>query len=77
MVTLTTVQYVRTNDGTERVQIGLAEFQALLDAATIAERGLPDVKALIAELRAALESTEAYIDADEFLAKYDAAHGKG
>jgi hypothetical protein len=77
VVTLTTVRYLRTKDGTERVQIGLPEFQALLDAATIAERGLPDVKALIAELRAALGSTEDYVDADEFLAKYDAAHGKG
>jgi hypothetical protein len=68
---------VRARDGSERVQLALAEFQALLDAASIAEHGLPDVKALIAELKAALGSAEGHVDAGEFLAKYDATHGQG
>jgi hypothetical protein len=59
------------------VEIDLAEFQALLDAAATAEHGLPDTKVLISELRSALESAEGYVDADELLAEYDAAHGKG
>jgi hypothetical protein len=73
-MTLTTVRYVRTKDGAERVELDIAEFQALLDAAA-AESGLADVKVLIAELRAAMESRESYVDADDFLAQYDAAHG--
>jgi hypothetical protein len=52
-VTLTTVRYVRTENVEQRVELDLAEFQALLDAASIAEHGLPDVKALISELKLA------------------------
>jgi hypothetical protein len=74
-MTLTTVRYVRTKDGAERVELDIAEFQALLDAAAAAESGLPDVKVLIAELKAAMESREGYVSADDFLAQYDAAHG--
>jgi hypothetical protein len=74
-VTLTTVRYLRTTDGTPKVEIGLAEFQALLDAASIAEHGLPDVKEVIAALRAVLASPEGYVDADQLLAEFDATHG--
>ena len=73
-MTLKSVQFVRAKDGTERVVLDLAEFQALLDAANMAEHGLPDVKALIHELRAVLESESEYIDAGEFLDQYDATH---
>jgi hypothetical protein len=74
-MTLTTVRYFRSKDGAERVELDIAEFQALLDAASAAEHGLPDVKTVIAELRAALASCEGYIDVDDFLAQHDAAHG--
>jgi hypothetical protein len=74
---LTTVRYVRTGSGRERVELDLAEFQALVDAASIAEQGLPDVTALISELKLALESSEGYVEADELLAEYDAAHRQG
>ena len=73
-MTLASVQYLRTKDGTERVVMDLAEFQALLDAAATAEHGLPDVKELIRELKAALQSSEGYVGVDDFLAEYDAAH---
>jgi hypothetical protein len=75
MVTLTTVRYVRATDGTQKVEIGLPEFQALLDAASIAEHGVPDVKEVIAALRVALASPESYVDADQLLAEFDATHG--
>ena len=58
------------------MEIDLAEFQALVDAAAAAEHGLPDTKALISELQSALESPDEYVDADEVLAEYDATHGK-
>jgi hypothetical protein len=74
-VTLTSVRYLRADDGKQRVLLDLAEFQALLDAASIAEHGLPDVKTLISELKKALASPEGYVDADELLAEYDATHG--
>jgi hypothetical protein len=73
-VTLTTLRYVRAEDGKQRVELDLAEFQALVDAASIAEHGLPDVQALISELKVALASPEEYVGADELLAEYDAAH---
>lgn len=73
-VVLKSVEIVRSKDGTERVVLDLAEFQALLDAASVAEHGLPNVKDVIRELRAVLASGGAYVDADEFLAEYDAAH---
>jgi len=76
-VTLTTVKYVRAEDGTQRVLLDLAEFQALLDAASIADHGLPDVNLLISELKLALASPESYVDADQFLAEYDATHRTG
>ena len=75
-MTLTTVRYLRTKDGRQRVEIDLAEFQALVDAAASAEHGLPDAKTLISELQSALRSAEGYVDAGELLAEYDAIHGK-
>jgi hypothetical protein len=75
-VTLTTLRYLRAEDGTQRVQLDLPEFQALLDAASIAEHGLPDVQALLTELKAALASSEGYVGADDLLAEFDAAHGE-
>ena len=74
-MTLTTVRYVRTEDGTAKVEIGLPEFQALLDAASIAEHGLPDLREIAVALRAALASPAGYVDADELLAEFDATHG--
>jgi hypothetical protein len=68
---------VRDKDGTERVLVGLADFQALVDAASAAEPGGLDVKDVIRALRAALDSNEGYVDAGEFLEQYDAAHGSG
>ncbi len=74
-MTLTTVRYLRATDGTPKVEIGLPEFQALLDAASIAEHGVPDVTEVVAALRAALASPEGYVDADQLLAEFDATHG--
>ena len=54
--------------------LDLAEFQALLDAASMAEHGLPDVKAVVEALRSVLGSESEYMDAGEFLERYDAAH---
>jgi hypothetical protein len=59
------------------VQLDVAEFQALLDAAAVAESGAPDLKVLIAELAAAMKSNEGYVDADVLLEQYDAVHGTG
>jgi hypothetical protein len=73
-----TLRLVRGEDGTERVLIDLAEYQALLDAASAAEHGLPDVSIVIRELKAALTTTEAsYVDVDELLQQYDALHRAG
>ena len=68
------VQFVRAKDGTQRVLLDLAEFQALVDAASIAEHGLPDVKSVVDGLRSVLESESDYVDAGDFLDRYDAAH---
>jgi hypothetical protein len=76
-MTLTTLRYVQSADGTERVELGLAEFQALVDAASVAEHGLPDVKQLLAELRAALSSADGYVDGEKLLAELDAARSAG
>jgi hypothetical protein len=67
-------QFVRTKDGTERVVLDIAEFQALLDAARIAEHGLPDLKLVVEGLSSVLESESEYMDAGEFLDQYDATH---
>ena len=73
-MTLKSVQFVRAKDGTQRVLIDLAEFQALLDAAAAAQHGAPDVGAIIEQLRSVLESESEYIDARAFLDQYDASH---
>jgi hypothetical protein len=70
-------QLVRARDGTERVVIDLSEFQALIDAATESKHALPDMTSMIDKLRKVFESNDAYIDVDEFLAEYDAAHDAG
>lgn len=66
---------VRAEDGTENVLLSLEEFQALLDAADAAEHGIPETKQVIAELKRALSSESDYVDAAEFLERYDALHG--
>jgi hypothetical protein len=68
---------VRAKDGRPHVRVDLADFQALVDAAAIAEHGTPDTELLIRELRKALEAGGDYVDADAFLEQYDAAHGSG
>jgi hypothetical protein len=73
-MTLKSVQFVRAKDGTERVVLDLAEFQALLDAAESAKRGPPDVQAVVEQLRTVLASECEYVDAGTFLDEYDAAH---
>jgi len=73
-VTLKSLQFVRAKDGSEQVLLDLAEFQALLDAASIAEHGLPDVKVVVEGLRSVLATSSEYIDANDFLDRYDAAH---
>lgn len=73
-MTLKSVQFVRAEDGTQRVLLDLAEFQALLDAASVAEHGLPDVKRVLDALRSVLTSESEYVDAGDFLDRYDAAH---
>jgi len=69
-----TAQLVRGKDGKERVIIDLAEFQALLDAANEPKHQVPGTKAIVDELRRIFESDDEYVDADDFLARYDAAH---
>jgi hypothetical protein len=59
------------------VLLNLEEFQALLDAANAAEHGVPDTRQIVSELKAALESGEAYVDVGEFLEQYDAVHSAG
>jgi hypothetical protein len=73
-MTLKSLQFVRGRDGSQRVLLDLAEFQALLDAANAAEYGAPDVKIVVDGLRAVLATDNEYVDAGEFLAGYDAAH---
>lgn len=75
--TIPAAKLVRDKDGTERVLVDLADFQALVDAASAAEPGRLDVKDIIRALRAALDSSEGYVDAGELLEQYDAAHGSG
>lgn len=69
---------VRGADGTERVVLDLADFQALLDAADAATHRLPDLDTVVHRLRAIVEeSPHDVVDLDQFLAEYDALHGKG
>ena len=66
---------VRAEDGSESILLSLEEFQALLDAASAAEHGIPETKQVVAELKRALTSSSGYIDASTFLEQYDALHG--
>ena len=66
---------VRAEDGSESILLSLEEFQALLDAASAAEHGIPETKQVIAELKKALTAESNYVDASEFLEQYDALHG--
>lgn len=67
------LQFVRAKDGSERVLLDLAEFQALLDAANIAKHGLPNVRLVVEGLRSALAAHSEYVEADDFLERYDGA----
>lgn len=73
-MTLRSLQFVRAKDGSEQVLLDLVEFQALLDAASIAKHGLPDVKRVVEGLRSVLAANSEYVEADDFLERYDAAH---
>jgi len=66
---------VRAEDGSESILLSLEEFQALLDAASAAEHGIPETKQVVAELKRALTSSSDYIDESTFLEQYDALHG--
>lgn len=67
---------VRAPDGTERVVLELADFQALIDAAGAAAHGLPEVAPVVARLRAVLETApDEFVPLDELLAEYDALRG--
>ena len=68
---------VRASDGTEKILLDLADFQALLDAADVATHGLPDVEPLVRRLRLALDEPSDGIGLEDFLAEYDALYGKG
>jgi hypothetical protein len=68
---------VRASDGTERVVLDLADFQALLDAADAATHGLPEIEPLVRRLRVILDQAPDSVDLEDFLAEYDALHGKG
>lgn len=74
-MTPASARLVRAKDGSENVLLSLAEFQALLDAASAAEHGIPETEQMIAELKKALTSEPDYVDATEFLEQYDAVHG--
>ncbi len=68
---------VRGRDGTERVLVDLADFQAVLDAAHSAAYGLPDVESIVKRLGAVLAAPRGdAVDLDQFLAEYDALHGE-
>jgi hypothetical protein len=68
---------VRAADGTERVVLEVADFQALLDAASAAAHGLPEIEPLVRRLGAILDQSPDTVDLEDFLAEYDALHGKG
>lgn len=68
---------IRDREGREHVVLELADFQALLDASSAIEHGLPEVRSVVERLALALRSgsDQDVVDLDEFLARYDAAHG--
>jgi hypothetical protein len=68
---------IRDREGKEHVVLELGDFQALLDAPSAVEDGLPEVRSVVERLALVLRSTsdQDVVDLDEFLARYDAAHG--
>jgi hypothetical protein len=72
------VTLLRAADGSERVLLDLADFQALLDAANASKHGLPELAPVVARLRAVLEQGDRdALDLERFLAGYDAVHRQG
>jgi hypothetical protein len=65
---------VRTADGTEHVLVSLAEYEALLEAATAAPLTPELTRQVVARLRENFEADRPGIDLDDFIAGYDAAH---
>jgi hypothetical protein len=63
---------VRARDGTEHVLVELADFVALVDAASAKPIDEPLLRAIVKRLRENLEADEPGIPLDEFLAAYDA-----
>jgi len=68
---------VRAADGTERVVLEIADFQALLDAANASTHGLPEIGPLVRRLRALLDQPTETVDLEVFFAEYAALHGEG
>ena len=71
------IRRLRAPDGTEQVLLPLADFVALVDAASRATHGDPDQDVLVEALRAHFEAGEPSIPIEDFLAAYDAAHDAG
>jgi hypothetical protein len=67
---------VRGHEGREQVLVDLADFIALVDAATPAPIDEPLVCAIVERLRANLEADEPTVDVNDVLAAYDAGRDK-
>jgi hypothetical protein len=74
-LSLASARLFRDENGIERVTLDLAEFAALVNAASIARHGVPDTTVIVRKLEEVLAEGGEYIDLDDFLAEYDAAHG--
>jgi hypothetical protein len=61
-------------DGSEHVLVALADFLALVDAASAKPINDPLMRAIVARLRANLDADHEGIPLDEFLAAYAAEH---
>jgi hypothetical protein len=71
------VRRVRTRDGREQVLVDVVDFEALViaaEAATAPPLSAALMHEIIERLRQNFEADEPYMDLDEFLAAYDAAH---
>ena len=66
---------VRTEDGTERVLVELADFQALLDMVNRDPSAPPDDRSIVRRLERALGAAEETVALNDLLRDYDAAHG--
>lgn len=62
---LKSVQYVRAEDGTQKVILDLAEFQALLDEVSIAKHGPPDLGMVVDGLRSVRGGESGYVGAGD------------